>query len=401
LLDAHVFLSNGGNEILMKKRNKILYLSVSIDPNSGWGTIAHDMAHESLRSSAVDFEIWIPKSESSSICSGLQAFTKPILPEWVGDFGNKFWRAWPFLNFCKENQGFDFINSLVEFPYSILANRLASRWDIPFSIMSQGTYAAMPFRNWSSRYFYTRALKNASFFTSPSEYTAETVSSRIELPRPIKVIPNPIDTRFAEADSNPEQLLNMGIRADDRFILSVGALKPRKGFDLLIGAFARIAESLPDTKLVIAGEGQLKADLNGLARQLGVSDRVIIPGRVDEDTLAALYQECTFFSLLPRVVDGQFEGFGLVFLEAGVCGKPSVAADSGGVTNAVLDGKTGILVPPDDEMSAADALARMFNESDLLERLGSNARAFALTNSWQKYVETYEGWYQASITERV
>ena len=99
---------------------------------------------------------------------------------------------------------------------------------------------------------------------------------------------------------------------------------------------------------------------------------VHLPGYLPDDTLQALYQTCTCFALpTGEDEDGQVEGFGLVFTEAHAHGKPVVAGRSGGVVDAVLHEKTGLLVPPGNPEKLAEALRRILENPDLAEALGS------------------------------
>ena len=175
----------------------------------------------------------------------------------------------------------------------------------------------------------------------------------------------------------------------DRVVLAVGRFIPRKGHVTLLRAFPRILEQFPDTKLVLVGQGPCVRDAAYAAHDLGIRDRVLLPGRVSDDDLAGLYQTCDVFAL-PTGQDGkgQVEGFGLVFAEAHAYGKSVVAGRSGGVVDAVIDRETGLIVEPDQPEAVADAVIRLMGDPELARQLGENGRRRVETElNWQRFTE--------------
>lgn len=182
--------------------------------------------------------------------------------------------------------------------------------------------------------------------------------------RHIRVIPCGVDLqRF-----NP--LGPVAPRTPRHRILAVGRLVPRKGFDTLIKALP----PLPEVELVIAGgpaPGELAADaeadrLQRLAGACGVADRVALLGGVARDTMPALMRSADIVACTPW-----YEPFGIVPLEAMASGVPVVASAVGGLTDSVLDGSTGVLVPPRDESALADALQGLLADDEYRRRLGA------------------------------
>lgn len=160
-----------------------------------------------------------------------------------------------------------------------------------------------------------------------------------------------------------------------RVVLAVGRMVARKGHSTLLRALPKILETHPNTVLVCAGRGPRLSDTRRLAEKLGVAANVRIPGYVPDGHLAALYQTCDVFAL-PTGQDagGQVEGFGLVFAEAQAYGKPVVAGRSGGVADAVEDGKTGLLIPPGDAEALAQSVTSLLDDPELAATLGRNGK---------------------------
>ncbi len=158
---------------------------------------------------------------------------------------------------------------------------------------------------------------------------------------------------------------------DSKIVLAVGRFMPRKGHLTLVHAMPRLLEQCPNTHLIMAGRGDTRAACLAKAAALGLEGQVHCPGYVDEDELAALYATCDLFAL-PTGEDakGQVEGFGLVFAEAHAYGKPVVAGRAGGVVDAVLDGETGLLVPPENPEALASAIASLLHDPRRARRMG-------------------------------
>ncbi len=150
-------------------------------------------------------------------------------------------------------------------------------------------------------------------------------------------------------------------------LLAMGRFVPQKGFDLLVSAFARVADSFPEWKLVIVGDGYLRASLIAQVEAAGLVDRVAMPGLVPspEPALAA----ADVF-----VLPSRFEGFPTVLGEAMACGVAVVAFNCfSGPAKFIRHETDGLLVPPGDVTALADALGRLMASADLRERLGKEA----------------------------
>jgi glycosyltransferase involved in cell wall biosynthesis len=169
-------------------------------------------------------------------------------------------------------------------------------------------------------------------------------------------------------------------------LLSVGAIVPRKGFDVLITALATLTDL--SWRLTIAGDRT--RDRNAAARldadiaRHALGDRIAAPGAVSPQRLAALYAEADVF-----VLASHFEGYGMAYAEAVAHGLPVIGTSAGAIPDTV-PADAGLLVDPGDSFALAQALRRVIGDADLRRRLASAARAAApQLPSWRHSAEIF------------
>ena len=222
------------------------------------------------------------------------------------------------------------------------------------------------------------SLMNADRILAVSRFTAQLLGEIGVPAEKIEIIHPGCDIHhFHPREPNPDlrdKLL--GGKVNSRVILSVGNLVSRKGHDVVIKALPLLMEKIPDVVYLIVGDGGYRKELEDLAAALGVRERVILAGQVSHQSLPDVYALSDVFIMPSRaqLESCDVEGFGIVFLEAGACGKPVIAGRSGGVEDAVLDGVTGILVNPVDVDDVANALTQVLSDTGLAVTLGRQGR---------------------------
>ena len=169
-----------------------------------------------------------------------------------------------------------------------------------------------------------------------------------------------------------------------RWLVTVARLQEHKGMDTVIRALPAILAGAPDVRYAVAGAGPDRERLEQLAQELGVGDRVRFLGGVGDQDLPAFYNLASVYVGASRRA-GRLgvEGFGISLVEASACGLPVVAGNSGGIPDAVRDGETGFLVPPEDPAALAAAISRLLADAGLASRIGAAGR---------RAVETYYNW---------
>ncbi|MFO0582483.1 MAG: glycosyltransferase [Anaeromyxobacter sp.] len=185
----------------------------------------------------------------------------------------------------------------------------------------------------------------------------------------------------------------------DVVVGTVKTLDSIYGIDVLIRAFGLLKERLPGCplKLLLVGEGPQEAALRRLARELGVDGDTVFAGRVEHRRVPE-YQN--MLSVSVSVSTGE-ESFGVAVLEASACGKPVVVSSVGGLPEVVVDGATGIVVPPRDPVRTADAIERLVRDPELRRRMGEAGRRRVLElYDWERSVDIMLGFYARVLAQR-
>lgn len=168
-------------------------------------------------------------------------------------------------------------------------------------------------------------------------------------------------------------------------LLNVAALVDHKDHATLLRAAARLHDAGQPFRLVIAGEGPLRAELEALRGSLGLADEVAMPGQLDNAVLADLHRAADLF-----VITSHLEGLGTAVLDALAVGLPVVATAAGGLPESVIPGRTGWLAPPRDAAAVADAIAAALADPE--------ARAQAAAEGPRLVGETYTHASTARLT---
>lgn len=242
-------------------------------------------------------------------------------------------------------------------------------------------------------------LKRAGAVTACSDFTLADAVARFGLePGRGLVIPNGVvlDTggrRDADAPTTPgSAFVPVGGDPARPFILALGRVVEKKGFDLLLSAFAAVAEEQRDTDLVIAGAGAALEGLERLATGLGVSDRVHLVGRLSRDEVASAMATAVLF-----VMPSRLEPFGIVVLEAWRAGVAVVATTRGGAPEFVDDGVTGVLVDPFDTPAFAAALAGLLADTDRRLAIGRAGHERVQDFGWPAIAAEYRRVYSSVV----
>ncbi len=197
-------------------------------------------------------------------------------------------------------------------------------------------------------------------------------------PERITVMYPPVDTaRFPPCVSKEEAKAHLGL-SGRKVVLTVGRLIERKGHDVAIKAIASVTQQVDQLTYLVAGTGPKMDELRRVADELGLQDTVRFLGEAPEDELPMLYRSADVFLFPAREIEdrGDFEGLGIVLLEAAASGVPIVAGRSGGIPEAMVDGRTGFLVDPLSPEEAAARTTRLLLDAGLAGKMGQAGAAW-------------------------
>ena len=232
-----------------------------------------------------------------------------------------------------------------------------------------------------NKHLIDKILYRADVIISPSEHYIDESRFLGEYRDKIVVIPNGIEIEDFDISLSKEQCKEkLGLPPDKNTILFVGNLIPYKGPDVLVKAMPMIVEEVPDVELMFVGGGRMRAGMEELSKKLGVEKYVKFAGFV-EASLKPLYYKAADVFCLPSTMST--ESFGIVNLEAMACSIPIVASAIGGVPDVIKDGENGLLVPPSDSGSLADAIIYLLENKDVRKNMGKNGRKKAENYSWK------------------
>lgn len=278
-------------------------------------------------------------------------------------------------------------------PAAYPANWARERTGVPYGIIVHGTDLLLlqhqAHQSALKRKVARTLLQPASVIVANSRYTRDlclTVCQEIGVsrdPAAVRVVPLGTDPQhFRPGVDNKAVRSRYGL-GPGRWMLTVARLTVHKGIDTVLRVLAALRGSHPDLRYAIVGSGERQGELQALAEQLGVTDRVRFLTNVPDHDLPAIYNTAEVYLGVSRQADSNVEGFGISLVEASASGLPVVAGRSGGIPDAVREGETGLLVDPTDQKAVVNAVERILGDPGLAKKLGAGGR---------QAVESYFNW---------
>lgn len=238
------------------------------------------------------------------------------------------------------------------------------------------------------------SAKNATLVVTISKYSRRKIRQFYNVdPAKIRIVPNGVDTdRFQPAGDC--QKVKRRLKAGNRqIVLFVGRLIPRKGLFYLVEAAKRVVKERSETLFVLVGNGPLKNSIIAEIEKADLAGNFVFLGDVSEEELPWIYR-CSDVFALPSIQEGQ----GIVLLEAQASGKSVVAFNVSGVTEAMHDKETGLLVKPADSGELAEAILRLLSDESLRLKMGAKGREFVCSElSWDVCAERMLSVYREAL----
>jgi len=248
---------------------------------------------------------------------------------------------------------------------------------LPFIVFTHGMDITMPQKNKRKALILKKIIGKSYKLISNSNFTKNELR-KLGAPDDKITIINPCpDTDLLNQinSDTTNELVNKYNLKDNKIILSVGRLVERKDFDKVIESLTLVSNDFENYKYIIVGDGNDKNNLESTINRLNLDDRVILTGDVNDQELAGLYNLCDVFVMTPKQLqNGDVEGFGTVYLEANLFGKPVISTRSGGVTDAVVDNVNGLLIYKASINEISDAIIKLLKDRVLSEKLGKQGK---------------------------
>jgi glycosyltransferase involved in cell wall biosynthesis len=242
-------------------------------------------------------------------------------------------------------------------------------------------FARRPIRRWLAGQLIRRATRVSTL----SNYTQELLLSHFpEAAEKITLTPGALRSDFVVVPPKKDNVSSKIV------VLTVGRLHPRKGQLLTLQALQMLPSDIRKRiEYWIVGAQSKGRYENSLRATAAAEPDLVVRffGNLPDDELARVYDGADIFAMTSVTLDRSVEGFGLVYLEAAAHGLPVVAHDVGGVSDAVVDGVTGLLVPPHRPVQLAAAFEKLIHEPELRKKLGAAGREWALRNCWKESAE--------------
>lgn len=281
---------------------------------------------------------------------------------------------------------------------------VAARVGVPLVLSLHGSDIYLPERHRWLRPIAAWTFRRAAAISACSGDLAQRAIALGADPGKVRIIPYGADRetfRPAVPGERERVRAELGLAPGEALLLAVGRLVRKKGFDVLLRALPRVLAECGPVRLALLGQGDLWEELQRLARELGVAERVWMPGAVERDRLPALFRSCELL-IVPSMHDekGNVDGLPNVLLEGMASGAAIVASRVAGIPQVIADGETGLLVPEKDPDALAAAIVRLLRAPELRARLGERARRRVEEDlNWPSVARQFEQLYAEALGE--
>ena len=340
---------------------KVFFLTSTLDAGTGWGRYAQGFLDQARKRLGPENVI---APEPESLASRNLIFTQPIAC------------LLDALRLLKVARNCDVIHASTELmaPLALVLSGLSRK---PYVVSICGTYGDIRTYSRSVRWLYRSAFSRADQLAVLSHFTEKILLAGVPEAHTTLVAGGFDPIAIGAERRAPSQ---------ERRILSVGALKPRKGFHTLIEALIQLKRSGLETRCDIVGPIESPDYHESLLRQAasgGLTEKeLVIHGRVSQEELEDFYRRADLFVLASEHSGTAFEGLGLVYLEALACETPVIGCLESGAEDVIQDGVNGRLVPPGRPEVLAQAIGAILSDADLWVRLSLSARPSIAKFTW-------------------
>ncbi|MDD5031806.1 MAG: glycosyltransferase family 4 protein [Patescibacteria group bacterium] len=272
-------------------------------------------------------------------------------------------------------------------PLGTVAFLLSSKMGFKYSVILHGMDFSFACRSPRKRWLAKKILKKAENIICANSYTGKLGENFLGSREKIVVVNPGINDRITHNAYRITQIKEEFNLKDKFIFLTVGRLVKRKGVDMVLKSLPEVLKAIPNLLYVILGNGPELENIKNHVSELKLEKNVLIINKADDEEKNGWLEVSDVFIMPARKIKDDFEGFGIVYLEANLAGKPVIAGDSGGVRDAVIDGLNGLLVNPENKKEITAAVIKLARDKNLRKELGERGRERALKEfNWEKQI---------------
>jgi phosphatidyl-myo-inositol dimannoside synthase len=349
---------------------KILFITENLEGRSGWSRYSLDLTN-SLEEKGIEVDVCKIEKPLS--------FKKHF-------YGAPFFAIRYYLKYRKSN--IDVIHCAVE-PYAFIALLLSLLLRKPFILTMHGTYSIKLFSYSKYRKIQAFAYSRASKIVAVSTYTKNKLLKYCP-DLNIEVIANGIKP------SAPDEH-RLHSESQKNLILTVAPFKKRKGLHVVAKALPNVFKNIPTARWIVVGKSEdqhYEKEVINILRDEDILDRCDFHKNISDEKLHELYGCSRVFVLIPQSSEFEFEGFGLVYLEANSFGVPTIGGLSSGAEEAISNGKSGFLIPPTDHEQLSKLIVKMFEDEDMYRQISLGALNWVNDHEISKIADIYISCYK-------
>ncbi len=355
-----------------QKKYRVLALSNNLDEHAGWGRYSWNIIKRLIDNRDVEIRVLVARGSDKAV-------EEVCLP---GSF-NFLSMLRAVKDIRRAVKSVDIVHAFDGFPYGVLAYLgIMGMRNKRLIINGVGTYSVRPLLSPVKGWLLKKAYRRADHILCISNYTLSRIKKYVPELSNLSVVHLGVDANVFTGNKSKKKKNN------SPHLLVTGEIKSRKGQYYTVRAVDILKKKYPDVKLTIIGyigSGAYYKKIQDYIAERDLSGNIRFLRGITDEELAKEYQSADIY-VMPSLSRGEnFEGFGLVYLEAGLYGVPSIGSRNSGAEDAIIDGKTGYLIEQESAEEIARAVEKIFSR-DNYDALSQQARLFAQKFTWDKTV---------------
>tara|TARA_B100001093_G_scaffold381946_1_gene367503 strand:- start:2001 stop:3122 length:1122 start_codon:yes stop_codon:yes gene_type:complete len=236
-----------------------------------------------------------------------------------------------------------------------------------------------------------KSYKDVHKIIANSNYTKDLMRASLKIEqKKIQIIHPGIDVYKEFISIEEKEYVDKIIRNKNPVITTLARIEKRKGHKYIINAINELKKEFPELVYLIAGKGPFLDNIKNQVRKLNLTEQVVFLGWITEPEKSLILKNSDIFAMTPFTSGESVEGFGMAFIDAAFHGIASIGSDNGGIKDAIIDGKTGLICKANNQSDITSTLKRLIKDKQLRNELGKNGRKFAEEKfSWNKKINEY------------